>query len=438
MPITSILTQPASGSINAAYRPIVFLVRATNTDGSNIPPVVYCDIYFNAVFYKTIAKTHFKVLNSGNSDWQFDIQDACQEVIAKRIGVNGGSELIKADDLYKSVYCKFRSSGYNGNGFITPEGATPIQGTGLTAPTAGTGTQSNSFFILNATLQHANNQDLAAHLIHYENGTWASNARPLTHRQNKYKIGTTNSDYFPFWYGGSNEITGISLTYRLRGASGTTTVTSGVSTGGGGGTDPGPGGSTCVPVSYAGDHILPDGTVGQAYLYSFDVAGDLPFVFSNIVRPGWMTITAVGNAVTFSGTPTTEATGISVSFDVTNCSSANTLSFTDTINIAAATVNISGTITNTPHSVTVNVASSVSCNMTFPILGMNDDNGTPVEFEADVTVFAGNTTGTESGIAPVGAILGILPTTSGTTTFIYSERCNGVNYVYTLEITNVY
>jgi hypothetical protein len=438
MPIIGIITQPSASSIKAAYRPIVFLVRATKTGGAAIPPVVYCDIYFNGVFYKTLAKTQYKVKNPTTTDWQFDIQDACQEVIVKRIEANGGVNIIQAEDLYKTVFCKFRSSGINGSGFIATEGTAPIQGTGSQDPTSGTGTTSNSFYLLNATLQHHHNQELSTHLNHYKTGTWLSNAWPLTHRKEKYKIGSTNTDYFPIFYPGS--LSGLKLFYKTKGATSFTDASASstpIESGGGGGTGGGGTGGGCVPVGVIGS--LGDGSVSVAYSQTLTLTGDAPFNIGSIVKPSWMTISILGTSINLTGTPDTSGSSVVVSFIVGNCDGASVANFADTINIAAAPstdVNISGTITNTPHSVTVNIASSISCNLTFPILVLADDNGSPVEYEADVQVFAGNTAGTESGIAPTGAITCIKPTTAGTGTFIYSDDCGGINYIFTLTITN--
>jgi hypothetical protein len=232
MPIISLITQPATDALQAAYRPVIFLVRASRTDNYAIPPVVYCDIYFNGAYYKTLTKTQYKVLNPSSSDWQFDIQDACQEVLSKVIGPNGGTTIINAAAAMAQVYCKFRSSGYDANGFIGPEGTLPVQATGTSIAQAGSGTQSHSFFVVNSTLQHEHNQDLASHLSAYKTRTWAANAWPLSHRKDLYKIGRNNSDYFPIIYTGTKALT-LRLNYKLKG--GNTYLTTG-SSGGGGGT----------------------------------------------------------------------------------------------------------------------------------------------------------------------------------------------------------
>lgn len=216
MPITSIISQPAANSLNAAYRPIVFVVGATRTDGDPRPPVVYCDIYINSTYYKSLEKTQ-----PFESGWQFDIQDACQEILKTFIAPNGEDSIASATSLFATISVKFRSSGYDVDGFITAEDTAPIQGTGSTSPTPGTGTASNSFYVVNATLQHDQNQDLEAHLNSYKQGTWDASAYPLTHRGTApggttYKVCQGDSDYFPIVYIGDAGLSCIILNYTLQ------------------------------------------------------------------------------------------------------------------------------------------------------------------------------------------------------------------------------
>jgi hypothetical protein len=214
MPITAIIKQPISKSINAAYRPVVIRLTATNTDTTAKPPVVYCDIYFNDIFYKTIPKSQYAKLNSGDSEWQFDIQDAAQEYLQKFMANNGESLIKEATLVVTKASCKFRSSGYDSNGFITPEGVEPVQGVGDTAAIAGSGTASNDFYIVNATLQHQDNQELTSHLSSFKNRTWEDKAWPLTHRPDHYKICLDDSDYFPIIYNGCSTLTKLRLNYK--------------------------------------------------------------------------------------------------------------------------------------------------------------------------------------------------------------------------------
>ncbi len=89
MPISSIILQPAANDLKAAYRPVTLTVSATATGGGT-PPVVYCDIYVNGTYYKSLEKTQYTV----SGQWKFDIQDACQEVLESNIAANGGTNSV--------------------------------------------------------------------------------------------------------------------------------------------------------------------------------------------------------------------------------------------------------------------------------------------------------------------------------------------------------
>jgi hypothetical protein len=199
MSIQAIISQPLGDSIYAAYRPVSLTVTATdNTAGGGpVPPVVYCDIYFNDVFYKTLSKTQYSATGGSNSNWTFDIQDAAQEYLRKFITAIGDANIIEATTLVCKTLCKFRCSGYDTNGFITPDGTAPIQATSSSAAVAGTGTESNVFYIVNATLQHQDSQDLATHLTGFKTRTWTADAVPLTHRPDGYSVLPDDSDTFP-------------------------------------------------------------------------------------------------------------------------------------------------------------------------------------------------------------------------------------------------
>lgn len=217
MPITSITIQPNANSINAAYRPVVVRTVAKATDNTARPPVVYCDIYFNDIFYKTISKSQYSKLNALDSEWQFDIQDAGQEYLKKFLARNGEQAIVEGKLIVTKTLCKLRSSGIDGNGFILPEGTVPVQGTGSSDPEPGTGTSTHNFYIVNATLQHEDNQDLEAHLNTFKLRTWGPTTWPLSHRPDHYKICTTDSDSFGILHGGLNLLSCIALNYRFFG-----------------------------------------------------------------------------------------------------------------------------------------------------------------------------------------------------------------------------
>lgn len=219
MPIDSIVSQPATDSIQAVYRPIVFKVKAFAT-GSDItapvmPPIVFCDIYFltgypigtnigtsigvavpTAIYYRTLSKTKA----GPNYIFAFDIQDACQEVLSKEMPAFLSGEMFIPRFAHNTVQCKFRSSGVDGSGFTTPEGTAPVQPTDDTNEGDGDGTTSNQFYILNTTLRHEQNQNLADHLNAYKYGTWKNGYYPLSHRPNKYYLSINDNDHFPFFY----------------------------------------------------------------------------------------------------------------------------------------------------------------------------------------------------------------------------------------------
>lgn len=154
--------------------------------------------------------------------WSFDIQDAMQEVLAKAIGVNGGLTMFTAAGVTALTYCKFRVCGYDANGFIVSEVSQPVQASGKIPAISGGGTQSNSFYSVNAALQHLNNQDLASHLASFlantrGAATW-SNAYPMTHRPAKYPLSLYDNDYYPFIYvGGSLDTSILRIKYKIKG-----------------------------------------------------------------------------------------------------------------------------------------------------------------------------------------------------------------------------
>ncbi len=218
MPINSILAEPGLNSLWAAYRPIPLRVEIQNTNGQR-PPVVYCDIYFGNVYYKTLSKTMYWAVSEGYSFWEFDIQDAAQEYLKKVLPFNGDSEIVQATGLMTKAFCRFRSSGYDADGFIKPEGIEPIQGTGTKAPVSGDGYQSNEFFIVNATLQHEDNQYLDQHLEAFKKRAWNSKCYPLTHRPDRNYLTVKDSDFFPAIVDSNLCLNYLVLKYRLVGQS---------------------------------------------------------------------------------------------------------------------------------------------------------------------------------------------------------------------------
>lgn len=197
MSVTAILQQPELNSLHAAYRAILSRVVVDNISDYTPPAIVYCDIYINGIFYKTITRTFTATTIKESSEYVFDIQDALQEYLDKRdTPINGGTTIQNIENLCK-VYCKYRSSTYSPAGFIVPEGLVPQQGTSDSPAIPGGGVQSNSFYVINAVLQHSDNQNISNHLEYFKNKTWSSSAKPATHRPKKVGILIDQSDYFP-------------------------------------------------------------------------------------------------------------------------------------------------------------------------------------------------------------------------------------------------
>jgi hypothetical protein len=224
MPVTLITYQPATGQLIAAYRPIVFKVQATATGGGVTPPYVVCDIYLADVYYKSLIRTAAESIESTYSIFQFNISDALQETLQADLATINNNNLLQAPHTSAKVFCRFRSSDVDGDGFTVEEPTAPIQGTKFDAPVAGTGTQSNSFFAINSALQHEDNQNLALHLASFKQGVWAANAFPLTHR-NRYFFCDDDSDHFPLIYTGDCVSADILLHYRLKGQTNFTLAT---------------------------------------------------------------------------------------------------------------------------------------------------------------------------------------------------------------------
>lgn len=412
MPIISIPTQPATDSINAAYRPVAFIVRAQRTDSNATPPVVYCDIYINSVFYKTIAKSQYKTLNITDTDWYFDIQDACQEVFQKPISPNGGSNFYITNSVFATVFCRFRSSGFDSNGFIAYENTAPIQGTGTQVPVSGTGTSSHTFFVINAVLQHEDNQNLATHLNSFKTGTWDATTYPLTHRTGNYRICKTSSDYFPILRL-SPDPSCIRINYKYKSdVTYTQELTCGIPIiGSSGGTTP------CNIVSIIGSPIvLPDARVGVSYEQFLYLSGDQPITIDNIVAPTWMAVglNIDGDAVRLFGTPESddEAEDVTVSFDLHNCS-GETLSFLDTIDIANGTHWTGMTVVNeddshVEESITIQGEADEEIVVTVVLPYSNDFGGT-ITFNGLPVTALGNTFNiTLDGTGSSGAIAVVL------------------------------
>lgn len=224
MPVNAIIYQPTVSQLLAAYRPIVFRVEATTTDGDPVPPYVVCDIYIADVYYKSIIRTSAKSATALLSVWEFDISDALQEYLQPDIAQIDNVAVLQARHMSAKVFCRFRSSTINADGFTVEEPTVPVQATRFTAAVSGTGLESNSFYAINATLQHEDNQNLETHLNSYKTGVWKTDAFPLTHRRT-YHFCNNDSDHYPVIFTGDCLEADLVLFYKLKGQTSFTQAT---------------------------------------------------------------------------------------------------------------------------------------------------------------------------------------------------------------------
>lgn len=217
MPVNTITYQPTTAQLLAAYRPIVFRVEATSTGGDPVPPYVVCDIYIADVYYKSIIRTAAELESDVLSTWLFDISDALQEYLAPDLPAIDNSNLLQAAHISAKVFCKFRASDVDSDGFTVEEEDKPVQATRNTAAVSGDGLQSTSFFVINSALQHEDNQNLESHLDSFKTGAWKPDAFPLTHRGN-YHFCNNDSDHFPLIFTGACITVDLVLNYRLKGS----------------------------------------------------------------------------------------------------------------------------------------------------------------------------------------------------------------------------
>lgn len=234
----NLMSQPAADSINAAYKPIQFLLEVNQlpTGPATPAPVVYADLYFDGVYYSSISVTDYEVL----AIWifvfnlyTFDIQDKVQEYLKsrfERMYESTDGDIDNFDAYSCSVRVEFRESYVDGNGFVQTYGTTPVQGTKYTAPVSGAGTvASNTFYVLNATLRHEDAPDLSTHLAGYKEPFQTTHA--LSHRPNnipsagfrvgegKYYVCAEDNDFiFAFMEPTTplppNWLVGVYVTYR--------------------------------------------------------------------------------------------------------------------------------------------------------------------------------------------------------------------------------
>jgi hypothetical protein len=354
MPVTAITIQPVTNKLLAAYRPVLLAFSAIQAPAlatNYIPPVAYCDVYVGGVYYRSMMATqpaNTPAFGGVNPMFQFDIQDILQEVLQKVLPTYNGQSLQSIPTAMAQVYCRFRASSIDSNGFTVAEGPVPVQRTGKNPAIAGGGTQSNTFIVINATLQESDNQDLETHLSGYKTGTWSPDAYPLTHRPAKSHIGACDSSSFPVIYKGTNTLKCIRINYKIKGASTFTQAQH----------------CFCAPVSIGNSPGTLSGVIGVPFSLSIPLSGDAPYSITFTGPPG-ISAAVVGAAVNITGTPTTTG-AFAVNLTVTNCSGTGSSNYTApfTVTATAGCVPVSVRLYSLPQAI-INQAYSY----TIPLLG---------------------------------------------------------------------
>ena len=188
----SIINQPATNSIVAAYRPILFLLNCNQQPANGNPcPIVIADVYINGVYQSSISVTDYDTVTIWIFtiyQYTFDIQDIVQQYLNSKFTrmyetTNGDMEDARVEAFSCAVRVVFREGYIDANGFTNFYGTAPVAGTKYTSPVAGTGTAtSNTFYALNATLTHEDNPSLGLHLDDYKDSFQSTYT--LSHRPN--------------------------------------------------------------------------------------------------------------------------------------------------------------------------------------------------------------------------------------------------------------
>lgn len=330
MPITSIILQPASESLKFAYRPIVFTIGALQNDATAdkfIPPVVFCDVYVNGKYFKSIYKTqpaNKPVFEEMNPVFKFDIQDACQEVLKPVLPTIGQQQITEIDGLVVSIYCRFRAGSINEEGFVVYEDVSPIQGTDQVEAVPGGGVESNTFNVVNATIEHEEFVDEYSNFLSkFKSGIWSSQAFPLTPRPSIYKICRQDNDVFPVLYSGTKKLKCIKINYKLKGSESFSTEQSCITI------------PACQPPVFSSEIELPDITVGGILNQELLLNGSTPMSIntddSNI--PTWITVRLRGNRLTVFGIPGSDDVGTDIPISIVVANACGTATFSDTIDV---------------------------------------------------------------------------------------------------------
>lgn len=266
-PNIEILDAPNT-DIVAAYRPIIFRCKARisgYTPANYLPPLVFCDIYIDDVYYKTLSKSQFIDDDGSKGTYEFDIQDAIQEVMGYNLPEIGESLIYNMTETLKKVMVKYRAAKYDRNGFMYSEQLEPVQGTSSSAPISGGGVDSTEHYALNATIQHEERQNFQVFLNSWKTGAWNNVSYPLTKRPKVFKMCKTDSSYFPIIT--DSNVDSICLNYKPKGGVYTTVCKSL--------------GTTCPPIPGLTVTPVDDPGYNQIFQIAFDPipAGQLLTVY---------------------------------------------------------------------------------------------------------------------------------------------------------------
>ena len=159
---------PTINSMKAAYNEIK--VQAHDDGVGGITPVVYCDVYMNEVFFKTVSSSSPIVVTGAATVWEFDLSGVAQEYMRSVVpdvrypttsGVAAMQELFLAPPLYNlyihggaaRMRCKLRRGTADSYGVVTPQAPVPVQETVDSAAIAGGGYAIDPFYVVNSALQ---------------------------------------------------------------------------------------------------------------------------------------------------------------------------------------------------------------------------------------------------------------------------------------------
>jgi hypothetical protein len=169
---------PLNG-LAAAYNPII--VSCEDDGATGTPPVVYCDVYLDDVFWKTISNSSPLSTVGLTTLWRFDISGVVQEYMKTVIPIPE-TPVSLADPIMEDLYLappaylpykhggaarcwvRFRNSTLTA-GILTPQSPEPVQATIDSAAIPGTGYQIDVFFVINAAMQ-LNTDELSSFEFH--------------------------------------------------------------------------------------------------------------------------------------------------------------------------------------------------------------------------------------------------------------------------------